>query len=139
MSRALLIGCEPACALGYTYVKEAPYDAVVIGSLPLAQALRFSDEAALTALAEGKPVVLYTPGLPEVPKNRALSASLASSRREMKSWGILFTDGGQKRLVTAQEARALRLAGKQPGAGAVLTPLAKEILEGSEGNAAGGR
>lgn len=132
MSRALLIGNEPACALGYTYVTEAPYDAVVIGSLTLAQALRFSEETALCALAEGKPVVLYTPGLPEVPKNRALSASLASSRREMKSWGILFTDGGQKRLVTAQEARALRLAGKQPGAGAVLTPLAKEILEGTD-------
>jgi len=61
-----------------------------------------------------------------------LSASLASRRREMKSWGIRFTDGAQKRLVTAQEARAMRLKGLQPGAGAVLTPLAKEILEGTD-------
>ena len=132
MSRALLIGTEPPCALGYTYVKEPPFEAVVIGSLSLGQALRFSEEAALDALAEGKQVVLYTPGLPQAPKNRALAASLASARREMKSWGILFTEGNQKRLITAQEARQLRAAGQMPGPGAVLTPLAKEILEGTD-------
>ncbi len=132
MSRALLIGTEPDRPLGYTYVKEAPYEAVVIGSLSLGQALRFAEESVLTALAEGKTVVLYTPGLPEVPRNRALAASLASSRREMKSWGILFTDGGQKRLITAQEARAMRASGVSAGPGAVLTPLAKEILEGTQ-------
>lgn len=130
MSRALLIGEAPAAALGYTYVQEAPYDGVVIGSLTLGQLLCFREEAVLSALAEGKSVVLYTPGLPDVPKNRGLSAALASRRREMKSWGIVFTDGAQKRLVTAQEARQLRLSGQQPGPGAVLTPLAREILEG---------
>ena len=130
--RAYLVGTEPARDLGYIYVKESPYDAVVIGSLSLAQALRFSDERTLQALAEGKPVLLYTPGLPEVPKNRALAASLASGRREMKSWGIVFTDGGQKKLITAQGARAMKLAGQLPGPGAVLTPLAKEILEGKQ-------
>ncbi len=132
MSRALLIGCEPDRPLGYTYVKEEPFDAVVIGSLTLGQLLYFRQEQALQALAQGKSVVLYTPGLPEAPGNRTLSAALASRRRELKSWGILFVDGAQKRLVTAQEARAMRLSGKQPGAGAVLTPLAKEILEGTE-------
>lgn len=132
MSRALLIGAEPERPLGYTYVTEAPYDAVVIGSLSLGQALRFSQEAALLALAEGKPVVLYTPGLPEAPKSRALSAALASGRREMKNLGILFTDGGQKRLITAQEARSMAASGIAPGPGAVLTPLAKEILEGKQ-------
>lgn len=128
MNRALLIGAEPSRPLGYTYVTEGPYDAVVIGSLTLGQALRFSEERTLLALAEGKPVVLYTPGLPDVPKNRALAASLASARREMKSWGIIFTDGGQKRLITAQEARQMRSSGISAGPGAVLTPLAKEIL-----------
>lgn len=128
MSRALLLGTEPDRPLGYAYVQEEPYDAVVIGSLTLGQALRFSDERVLRALAEGKTVVLYTPGLPESPKNRALAASLASGRREMKSWGILFTDGGQKRLITAQEAKAMRASGITAGPGAVLTPLAKEIL-----------
>ena len=129
MIRALLIGKEPDRELAYAYVKDAPYDAVVIGSLPLSEALRLSDDRILQALAEGKQVVLYTPGLPEASGNRALSASLAASRREMKSWGIVFTDGAQRKLITAQEARTLKAAGKRPGAGAVLTPLAREIFE----------
>lgn len=132
MSRALLIGREPGAALGYTYVAEEPYDAVVIGSLTLGQLLHFSDERVLQALAEGKNVVLYTPGLPEAPKNRALAASLASSRRELKNWGVLFADSSHKKLITAQEAKVMRQSGVMPGPGAVLTPLAKEILEGSE-------
>ena len=139
MTKALLIGKEPPAALGYTYVAQEPYDAVVIGSLTLSQALVLREEAVLTALAQGKTVVLYTPGLPEAPKNRALAASLASSRRELKSWGVVFTDGSQRRLITAQEARTMRLNGTRPAVGAVLTPLAKEILEGSEGSAASGR
>ena len=107
--RALLIGREPAAALGWSYVTEPPYDAVVIGSLS---------------------VYLYTPGLPESPKNRALSASLTAAQRELKNWGVLFTDGGRKRLITAEEARLLLAQGKRPGQDAVLTPLAKEIMEG---------
>ena len=129
MTRALLIGKEPDASLPYTYVQEPPYDAVVIGSLPLSQALRLSDDRILQPLAEGKPVVLYTPGLPAATGNRALSAALAASRREMKAWGIIFTDGAQRRLITAQEARAMKAAGKFPGVGAVLTPLAREIFE----------
>ena len=132
MIRALLIGREPDRALPYTYVKEAPYEAVVIGSLTFSQALSLREEPVLQALAEGKPVTLYTPGLPAAPGNRALSAALASARREMKSFGIVFTDGAQKRLITAQEAQALRAAGKRPGPGAVLTPLAREISEGTQ-------
>ena len=123
--RALLIGREPAAALGWSYVAEPPYDAVVIGSL-----LRFREEPVLEALAQGKSVYLYTPGLPESPKNRALSASLTAAQRELKNWGVLFTDGGRKRLITAEEARLLLAQGKRPGQDAVLTPLAKEIMEG---------
>ena len=129
MRAALLIGKEPPVDLGYTYVTGEVYDAVVIGSLTLSQALSLREERVLEALALGKTVVLYTPGLPEVPKNRALAASLASSRRELKSWGVVFTDGSQRRLITAQEARAMRISGAKPAPGAVLTPLAKEILE----------
>ena len=129
MTRALLIGKEPEGVLPCEYVKEAPFDAVVIGSLPLSQALRLSDDRVLQALAEGKQLILYTPGLPTAPGNRALSASLAASRREMKNWGIVFTDGGQRKLITAQEARTMKAAGRYPGAGAVLTPLAREIFE----------
>lgn len=132
MNRALLIGQEPGVELGYVYVKDGDYDGIVIGSLTLGELLRFREERVLTALAEGKPVLLYTPGLPEVPKNRPLAASLTAAQRELKNWGVLFTDGGRKRLITAEEAKILRRQGKLPGPGAVLTPLAKEIMEGSD-------
>lgn len=127
--RAKLIGSAPACDLGYTYVDSSPYDAVVIGSLTLGEALYFASEDALRFLAEGKTVICYAPGFPQSPKNRALGAQLASSRRNMKNLGIVFTDGAQKRLITAEEARALKQAGKHPPPGSVLTPLAKEILQ----------
>ena len=132
MTRALLVGKEPMAQLGYQYVTEAPYDAVVIGSLSLSQLLRFQEERVLQALAEGKQVYRYTPGLPEAPKNRALSGSLTAAQRELKNWGVLFTDGGRKKLITAEEARILRSTGQQPSPGAVLTPLAREIMEGTK-------
>lgn len=132
MIRALLIGREPVNGLEYEYVREAPYDVVVIGSVSIGQLLRFADERVLEALAHGKSVFLYTPGLPEVPKNRALAGSLSAAQRELKSWGVVFTDGGRRRLITAEEALQLRRKGQLPGPGAVLTPLAKEVLEGTE-------
>lgn len=128
MSRALLIGREPPCALGFTY-EPGEYQAVVIGSLTLGQLLRFREEAVLSALAEGKPVILYTPGLPESGHNRALATALASAKRELKNWGVVFTDGGRKQLITAQEAREMKASGQRLPAGAVCTPLAREILE----------
>lgn len=128
MTRALLIGDTPT-ALPFAYVTEGAHEAVVIGSLSLGQLLHFREEAVLLALAEGKPVYLYTPGLPQAPKNRALAAALATAQRELKNWGVLFTDGSRRHLVTAEEARALRRKGQSPAPGAVLTPLAKEILE----------
>ena len=128
--RALLIGEAPG-ALEYEYVTEPPYEVIVIGSLSSGGLLRFREERVLVALGEGKTVYLYTPGLPQV-KNRAVGAALAAAQRELKSWGVIFTDGGRRRLVTAEEARALRRTGRLPGPGAVLTPLAKEILEGKQ-------
>ena len=125
--KALLIGAQPP--LPYDYVTQPPYDGVVIGSLKLGQLLRFRDERVLEALANGMPVVLYAPGLPEVPKNRALAASVASAKRELKNWGVVFSEGSVRHVVTAQQARLLRQRGEQPAPGAVLTPLAKEILE----------
>lgn len=132
MTNALLIGTQPPVELGCAYVTAKPYDQIVIGSLTLSQLLYFHDEQVLQALAQGMAVYLYTPGLPEAPKNRALAASLANAQRELKNWGVLFTDGGRKQLITAEEARLLRRTGRSPGPGAVLTPLAKEILEGTQ-------
>ena len=130
--KALLIGRAPELDLGYSYVTQAPYEAVVIGSLTLGQLLHFSQEEALEALAQGKSVVLYTPGLPEAPNNRAMAASIAGARRQLKNWGVVFSDGQHRHLVTAQEAKAMKLAGRRPAPGAVLTPLAKEVLEEAE-------
>ena len=132
MTRACLVGKEPGQELGFQYVSEPPYDTVVIGSMTLSQLLRFREERVLAALAEGKTVYLYTPGLPEAPKNRALAGSLTAAQRELKNWGVLFTDGGRKKLVTAEEARLLRSTGRSPSPGAVLTPLAREIMEGTK-------
>ena len=129
---ALLIGRAPDLDLGYSYVTQDPYEAVVIGSLTLGQLLHFSQEEALDALAQGKSVVLYTPGLPEAPKNRAMAASIAGARRQLKNWGVVFSDGQHRHLITAQEAKAMKLAGRRPAPGAVLTPLAKDVLEEAE-------
>ena len=129
MTDALLVGKEPQWPLGYRYVKEAPYETVVIGSLSIGELLHFSNEQVLSALAEGMPVLLYTPGLPEV-ANRPLNAALAGKKRELKSWGVTFTDGSVKKLITAQQALSMAKAGIKPRPGAVLTPLARDILEG---------
>ena len=129
--RALLIGREPDRDLGYSYTEKEPWDGVVIGSMDLGQLLCFREERVLDALGEGKSVILYTPGLPQ-PRNRALGAELSSACRKLKSWGVVFTDGAKRRLITAREARELQQQGRQPGPGAVLTPLAKEILEGKQ-------
>ena len=129
--KVLLIGDVPPRDLGHDYVNTPPYDGVVIGSLTVSQLLYFSNEEALDALCRGMPVWVYAPGLPDVPKNRALAASLASAKRQLKNWGMLFVDGSQKRLITAQEARILKASGSLPPPGSVLTPLAKEIMEGS--------
>ena len=128
MTRALLLGNTPPCALGYAYVTE-DYETIVIGSLTRGQLLHFDSGPVLEHLAAGKPVVLYTPGLPESKGNRALAASLAGAKRQLKNWGVTFTDGSRKTLITAEEARLLRAQGRSPAPGARLTPLAREILE----------
>lgn len=130
MSRAFLVGRRPP--LDFDYVAEKPYDAVVIGSLELGQLLHFRNEAVLEALSSGIPVYLFSPGLPQVSKNRALAASCATAQRELKNWGVLFTDGSRRHLVTAEEARMLHRRGEKAAPGAVLTPLAKEIMEGMQ-------
>lgn len=131
MTRALLIGKEPGIGLGFSYVTEEPYDAVMIGSLTLGQLLCFREERVLSALSQGKQVYLYTPGLPEQGKNRAIGASVATAQRELKNWGVIFTDGGRRHLITAEDAREMRRRGIRPAPGDTMTPLAREILEGS--------
>ncbi len=88
---ALLLGREPAEDLGYWYVSEPPFDAIVIGSLTPGQLLYFRDERVLEALLEGVPVYLYTLGpARQAGKNRALQARLNAAQRELKAWGVVF-------------------------------------------------
>lgn len=103
----------------------------MIGSLSLGQLLQFSEERVLKALSQGMPVYLYQPGLPESPGSRGLSAAVSAACRELKAWGIRFVDGKQKHLITALQAETMRLQGIGPEPGEILTPLAREILEGS--------
>ena len=79
---ALLLGRAPEEDLGYRYVQEPPYEAVVMGSLTPGQLLCFREERVLEALLGGTPVYLYTPGLPgRGGKNRALQARFTAAQR----------------------------------------------------------
>lgn len=132
---ALLIGEEPGVDLGFHYVDGPPWDAVVIGSLGPGELLRFDEPRVLEALLAGIPVLLWEPGLRHRAfshtANRALWAKLQGKERELKQLGVRFTGGKEgRRLVTAEQARGLLAQGRRPPAGAVLTPLAREILGG---------
>lgn len=132
--RALLLGRRPESDLGYHYVTEAPYEAVVVGSLEISQLLCFREEQVFRALLEGIPVYLYTPGLPKtMGKNKALETEIGSAVGKLRGWGVLTTDGNHKRhLITAQKARDLKARGLVPPAGSMLTPSAKDIFEDTE-------
>ncbi len=132
---ALLIGEAPGDGLGFYYVDGSPFDAVVIGSLGPGELLCFNEPRVLEALLEGKPVWLWEPGLRHRAyshtANRALWAKLQAKERELRQLGVRFTGGrAGRRLVTAEQARGFLAQGRTPPAGAVLTPLARDILGG---------
>lgn len=132
---ALLLGDRPPDTLGYRLTDQAPYEAVLIGSLTASELLRFADGPALDALLRGLPVFLYEGGLTyrahAATANRALWARLMGAERALRQWGVRFYGGRAERtLITAAQARQLLSQGRRPGPGAILTPLAREILEG---------
>lgn len=129
---ALLLGRRPARELGWRYVTQGEYAAVVIGSLGAAELLRFPDEACAQALLEGKPVYLCEDGLDyrryAHTANRALWCRLLAAERQMKQLGVRPLGDGAQTLLTAEEVRR-RLRQGQP-IGGRLTPLARDVLEG---------
>ncbi len=131
--RALLIGKEPNEPLCYTYVKEAPYSAVILGSLSVYQLL-FPPEEVLQALYEGKPVFLCQTGLPKDPgAPKLLQHRLREAEQQLYNWGAKPLCAPIKAgLITATEARRMRSLGQTAPKGSRLTPLAREILEGKE-------
>lgn len=129
---ALLIGDEPPVPLGWDYVTQGEFQAVVIGSMTAAEVLHFPCDACAEALLLGKPVYLYENGLKYRPfaktANRAFWCRLLSAERQMKQVGVQFVGERHERLLTAEEVRR-RLRDGQPIEGR-LTPLARDVLEG---------
>ena len=130
---ALLVGRAPERDLGFHYVTQGEYAAVVIGSLSGCALLHLPDEALTQALLLGKPVLLCPEGLEyrqfSRTANRALWSRLLAAERQLKQLGVRFLERkpGEK-LLTANEVRRLLREGL-PVEGR-LTPLARDVLEG---------
>ncbi len=129
---ALLIGRKPQQDLGWHYVTQGDYQAVVIGSLSAHALLHFPDERTTEALLSGKPVFLWEEGLDyrrfSKTSNRSLYTRLLAAERQLKQLGVQIVGQRQQKLLTAEEVRR-RLKNGQPIEGR-LTPLARDILEG---------
>ncbi len=132
---AFLIGQEPYRDLGWRYVREGDYEAVMIGSLSPWELLRFPDALCTEALLQGKPVFLWEGALDyrhyRSTCNRALFARLLSAERQLKELGVQMVGSEDTKVLTAQEVRR-RLEKGQPIHGR-LTPLARDVLEGHSG------
>ena len=130
---ALLLGRAPERDLGFHYVTQGEYTAVVIGSLSGCALLHLPDETLTQALLLGKPVYLCPEGLEyrqfSRTANRALWSRLLAAERQLKQLGVRFLERkpGEK-LLTANEVRRLLREGL-PVEGR-LTPLARDVLEG---------
>ena len=130
---ALLVGRAPERDLGFHYVTQGEYTAVVIGSLSGCALLHLPDETLTQALLLGKPVYLCPEGLEyrqfSRTANRALWSRLLAAERQLKQLGVRFLERkpGEK-LLTANEVRRLLREGL-PIEGR-LTPLARDVLEG---------
>lgn len=132
LPRALLIGREPPCALGWQYVSEAPYAAVVIGSMDACALLHFPDPVCANALLAGIPVYLWREGLSyrayAKTANRVLWGRLLAAERQLGALGVQLLRPAAQGIVTAETVRR-RLREGLPVEGR-LTPLARDILEG---------
>ena len=132
--RALLIGAPPEIGHNYYYVKEEPYEAVVLGDLPPGELLKMPTDPVCRALLADMPVYLWSGQSYKKAKTaRLLCTELAAAEKHLRQLGVKPLEAaGEARLITAQEARRLLEAGARPPKGSRLTPLARDILEGKE-------
>lgn len=132
---ALCVGDWPAEDLGYRPAGDGPYAAVLIGSLTAGELLCFSHPEVWDALLAGVPVYLWEGGLRyragAKTAGRALWSRLMAAERGLKALGIRFYGDGGRALVTAAEARRLLSEHRPLPPGAILTPLARDVLGGS--------
>lgn len=130
--RVLLIGDLPKVDHNYNYVKQKPYEAVVLGVLTPAQLLHMPSDHVCEALLEEMPVYFW-PNQPwkKAKTAKALCRELLAAEQRLYRLGVLPVQG-KERLITAAQARSLRQQGRKPPEGSRLTPLAKDVLEGKE-------
>lgn len=129
--RALLLGDAPPEHGGYTLVRQPPYEAVILGILSPGELLHMPTDPVCQALLEEKPVLLW----PQQPYRQAKTArllcrELAAAEQHLKQLGVRPMKQ-QGRLITAQEAQQMRHSGLSVPPGCRMTPLAREIMEGS--------
>ena len=129
---AYLIGRQPTRDLGWQYVTQGDFQAVVIGSLSAHALLQMPDEICIEALLMGKPVFVCEEGLDyrryAKSSNRALYTRLLSAERQLKQLGMQFLRETQQKILTAEEVRRRLQSGERIEGR--LTPLARDILEG---------
>lgn len=128
--RALLLGKAPPEDGGYALVRQAPYEAVVLGILSPGELLQMPTDPVCQALLEEK-TVYFWPKQPyrQAKTARLLCRELAAAEQHLKQLGVRPM-AQQGRLITAQEAQKLRSMGKTLPPGCRMTPLAREIMEG---------
>ncbi len=136
MPDALLLGEAPPIPLGFSYVTQMPYDAVVLGSARMSQLLRLDFPELLEALLRGVPVYGWLLGLEHRQLGAeycpALYAKCLAQERELAEWGVIFLrDRPKPPLITALQAQRLLSEGRTPPSTARITPLARDILGGS--------
>lgn len=128
--RAFLIGEPPESLLKYVYVREKPYEAVILGLLSPGQLLHMPDDTVCRALLDGIPVYLWS----KQPFHGSAHAVclcrlLRNAELRLKQLGVMpiVADGSW---ITAEQARKMRSNGQRPNSSSRLTPLAQDILEG---------
>ena len=124
--RALLVGERPIDYHNYNYVKEKPYEAVILGQLSAGELLHMPNDAVCDALLEGKPVYLCRQTFPATYAKR-LCRELEASQRHLLELGV---QPMEHKLITAETARRFLMTGESISANSRLTPLARDILEG---------
>ena len=129
---AYLIGRVPTRDLGWNYVTQGEFQAVVIGSLSAYELLQMPDAVCVEALLMGKPVFVCEEGLDyrrhAKTANRALYTRLLSAERQLKQLGVQFLRETQQKILTAEEVRRRLQSGERIEGR--LTPLARDVLEG---------
>ena len=128
--RALLIGDDPMVNNNYNYVNDKPYEAVVIGRISPQTLFHMPTDAVCTALLEQMPVYLldHQPWK-DSRTARTLCRELSLAQQRLYRLGVKPLHCAAK-LLTADDARSMRLSGKTPQQYCRMTPLARDILEG---------